>query len=117
MASKGRRPKHIPQRTCIGCRETHAKWDLIRIVRTPEGVFVDPSRKRPGRGAYLHARRSCWEQAFKRKAFGKALRTTLTPEDWARLRAFMETLPPEADEASALATATGEETQTLERRA
>lgn len=87
--------KHIPIRTCIGCRETASKWDLIRVVRTPEGVFVDPSRRRPGRGAYLHARRSCWEKALKRKAFAHALRAPLTPEDWARLRAFMETLPPE----------------------
>ncbi len=87
------RRKHVPMRTCIGCRETHAKWDLIRIVRTPQGVFVDPSRRMPGRGAYLHARRSCWEKAFKRRAFAHALRTTLTPEDIARLRAFMESLP------------------------
>ncbi len=117
MASKGRRPKHVPQRTCIGCRETHAKWDLIRIVRTPEGIFVDPSRKRPGRGAYLHARRSCWEQAFKRKVFGKALRTTLTPEDWARLRAFMETLPPDEEETTPTSPSSVTSSQTLERSA
>ncbi len=93
--NKRSKARHVPVRTCIGCRETHAKWELIRIVRTPEGVFVDPTRRRPGRGAYLHAHRACWEQAFKRKAFARALRTHLTPEDWARLRAFMETLPEE----------------------
>lgn len=101
MSPQRPKRKHIPIRTCIGCRESHSKWELIRVVRTPEGVFVDPTRRRPGRGAYLHVRRSCWEQAFKRKAFAKALRINLTPEDWARLRAFMETLPEETPGSSA----------------
>ncbi len=91
--NKRSKARHVPIRTCIGCRESHAKWEMIRIVRTPEGVFVDPSRRKPGRGAYLHANRACWERAFKRKAFARALRTALTPDDLARLQAFMETLP------------------------
>ncbi|HSH77327.1 MAG TPA: DUF448 domain-containing protein, partial [Herpetosiphonaceae bacterium] len=35
---KGPRPRHVPQRTCIACRETEAKRGLIRLVRTPEGT-------------------------------------------------------------------------------
>ncbi|NPA26782.1 MAG: YlxR family protein [Chloroflexi bacterium] len=92
---KRRRGKHIPQRTCIGCRTVSSKWELIRIVRTPDGVQIDPTRRLPGRGAYLHANRACWEAAFKRRAFARALRTTLTQADIQRLRAFMETLPAE----------------------
>jgi predicted RNA-binding protein YlxR (DUF448 family) len=54
---KGLRPKHVPRRTCVACRETDAKRQLIRLVRTPEGtVEVDPTGKRNGRGAYLCAR-------------------------------------------------------------
>src|SRR5688572_21393040 len=49
--AKGQRPKHVPQRTCVACREIDAKRGLIRLVRTPEGtVDVDPTGKRAGRG-------------------------------------------------------------------
>ena len=34
------RRKHVPQRTCIGCRQAKAKRDLIRLVHTPEGQLV-----------------------------------------------------------------------------
>lgn len=46
--------KKIPMRTCIVTKEKCEKKDLLRIVRTPEGiVIVDPTGKANGRGAYL----------------------------------------------------------------
>lgn len=95
MSRHRRRGKHVPMRTCVGCREVLPKRALIRVVRTPEGVQVDPTGRLPGRGAYLHDRRRCWEQALKRGALDRALRVTLTPEDRERLRSFMATLPGE----------------------
>jgi uncharacterized protein len=71
------------------------KRQLIRIVRTPEGVKVDPTGKMAGRGAYLHDRRSCWEHALK-GALANALRTDLTLDDRAHLKAFMASLPEES---------------------
>lgn len=68
------------------------KRSLIRIVRGPEAVEVDPTGKLAGRGAYLHDRRSCWERGLK-GALARALKTELTEEDRQRLQAFMETLP------------------------
>jgi len=88
------RRKHIPQRTCVGCREVLSKRSLIRIVRTPEGVKVDPSGKLIGRGAYLHDRKTCWELAL-RGALSSALKVELTVEDKASLMAFMSNLPDE----------------------
>jgi len=99
--AKRRRGKHVPQRTCIGCRTTSSKWELIRVVRTADGVQIDPTRRLPGRGAYVHAHRACWELAFKRRAFARALRTELSATDLARLRAFFETLPADASQAKA----------------
>ncbi len=94
VAKKTRkRKKHIPQRTCVGCRTVQDKRSLIRLVRTPEGVLVDPSGRLAGRGAYLHDQRSCWEAALK-GPLARALKTELTPEDRERLTAFMETLAP-----------------------
>lgn len=99
MAKKPtKRVKHIPQRTCIGCRQVLAKRSLIRIVRTPEGVRVDPTGKAAGRGAYLHDDRSCWERALK-GALAHALKTELTEQDREILQASMQTLPENAHEA------------------
>ena len=48
------KPRRVPQRMCVVCREVQGKRALIRIVRTPtEGVLADPTGKRAGRGAYL----------------------------------------------------------------
>ncbi len=61
---KGPRPKHIPQRTCVVCRQKQDKRQLVRLVRTPVGpVVVDYSGKQNGRGAYLCANPVCWEKA------------------------------------------------------
>jgi predicted RNA-binding protein YlxR (DUF448 family) len=89
------RVKHVPQRTCVGCREILPKRKMVRLVRTGEGVHVDPTGKLAGRGAYLHDRRECWDRALK-GALGHALKTTLTVDDRARLEEFMNTLPTDA---------------------
>ncbi len=78
-ARKVRRTRHVPQRTCVGCRQVLPKRTLIRIVRGPQGVHVDPTGKAPGRGAYLHDQRSCWEAGL-RGPLARALKTELSPE-------------------------------------
>ncbi|MCC6299439.1 MAG: YlxR family protein [Anaerolineales bacterium] len=90
------RMKHVPQRTCVGCREVLPKRQMLRIVRTADGVKVDPTGKLTGRGAYLHDRRACWERAMK-GALAHALKTTLSADDRTRLEDFMKTLPAEAE--------------------
>lgn len=86
----------MPQRTCVACREVIAKRSLIRIVRLPEGITIDPTGKLAGRGAYLHDRRSCWERGLK-GALSHALKTELTVQDRELLSSFMATLPEETD--------------------
>lgn len=90
------RVKHIPQRTCVGCRVVLAKRQMLRIVRTAEGVQVDPTGKLAGRGSYLHDKRSCWERGLK-GALAHALKTELSNDDRVRLEEFMNTLPIEAE--------------------
>lgn len=90
------RPRHIPQRTCLGCRQEQGKRALIRIVRTPEmRVIVDPTGRANGRGAYLHPNRRCWEKALKGSTIGHALRFTPARDDVEALRAYGMTLPAE----------------------
>ncbi len=69
-----------------------AKRQLVRIVRTTEGVLVDPTGKLAGRGAYLHDRRSCWEAGL-RGSLAHALKADLTAADRERLESFMKALP------------------------
>jgi uncharacterized protein len=90
------RVKHVPQRTCVGCREVLPKRKMIRLVRTAEGVQVDPTGKLAGRGAYLHDRRECWERALK-GALAHALKTALTADDRARLEKYMNSLPADIE--------------------
>jgi len=91
VAKKESKRKHVPQRTCVGCREVLPKRTLIRLVRSPQGVLVDLTGKMNGRGAYLHDRSSCWEKGLK-GPLAHALKTTLMDEDRQRLTAFAATL-------------------------
>ncbi len=85
--------KHVPQRTCIACREVAGKRGLVRLVRTPEGVAIDATGKRAGRGAYLHEQRACWARALEGNLIARALRTKIDAETRQQLQAFYEALP------------------------
>ena len=76
----------------MGCRQVLPKRTLLRIVRGPNGVHVDPTGKAPGRGAYVHDQRACWEAAL-HGALARALRTELTPEARLELQAVLDGLP------------------------
>jgi hypothetical protein len=92
-AARGPRPKHVPQRTCVACRQVEGKRLLVRIVRTTAGpVELDPTGKKNGRGAYLHADPACWETALKRRALQHALKTELSEPDQEALVAYAATL-------------------------
>jgi predicted RNA-binding protein YlxR (DUF448 family) len=95
MAQKGRgpKPKHIPQRTCIACRQVAGKRSLLRVVRTADEIVVDPSGKVAGRGAYLHPYQECWRAALRGNRLEQALRTPLSAENRQALLAYMATLP------------------------
>jgi predicted RNA-binding protein YlxR (DUF448 family) len=92
------RTRPAPQRMCIACRQGAGKRALIRIVRTPEGVQVDPTGKQSGRGAYLHPAQSCWQKALTQGMIGRSLRVTLSPAEVANLQAYAQTLPETLDD-------------------
>jgi predicted RNA-binding protein YlxR (DUF448 family) len=91
---KKKRRKHVPQRTCVGCRSIQDKFSLVRIVRTPDGVCIDESGKMAGRGAYVHNRRTCWELGLDGR-IAQALKTSLSEGNLAELRMYLESLPEE----------------------
>ncbi|MGB1251205.1 MAG: RNase P modulator RnpM [Candidatus Promineifilaceae bacterium] len=79
-----RRQKHVPQRTCVACRNKYDKRQITRIVRTTSDddgmsrVVIDSTGKRNGRGAYLCDNPACWQNAIKRNMLNIALKTELT---------------------------------------
>ena len=81
--------RKIPMRMCTGCRERKAKQELIRVVRTPEGVVtIDRTGRKNGRGAYICKDNAvCLEKAVKSKMLEKSLESAIEPEVYERLRA------------------------------
>jgi predicted RNA-binding protein YlxR (DUF448 family) len=77
--SQARPRKHVPMRTCTVCRNKTSKRELTRIVsNADEGVIVDATGKKNGRGAYLCSNPDCWNKAVTGKVLDNALKTTLT---------------------------------------
>ena len=94
MTQANNKPKkHIPQRTWIACREVKEKRSLIRIVKSPDGVCIDTTGRLPGRGAYLHESKECWEKALKKGVLARSLKTDISSEEMEILQAYMEKLP------------------------
>ena len=88
--SRGRK-RHVPQRTCVICRTVQGKRELVRLVRTPEGLLVvDKTGKQNGRGAYLCRQRSCWETAIKGRQLSKALNMEMSERERQVLRDAIE---------------------------
>ncbi len=92
-----RKQKHVPQRTCIVCRRKTDKRQLIRIVRTTDGVVVDPTGKQNGRGAYLCDNPTCWEQSLERNMLDKVLKTELNATEKAAILAAKPVVSAEQD--------------------
>lgn len=66
-------PGKDPQRSCIACRTTRNKRDLLRFVLSPERELVpDLLAKLPGRGAYTCIHRDCVKNALQKRMFNRA---------------------------------------------
>lgn len=71
-----------------------AKKELIRVVRSPEGVVsLDFKGKLPGRGAYVCPQSACLARARKSRALERAFDTPLPPEVYEALEQQMEEVP------------------------
>ena len=83
--------KKIPMRMCVACREMRAKKDLMRVVRTGEGVLeLDRTGKLNGRGAYLCRSSACLERALKTRALERALEAPMNDSLKAALQTEIE---------------------------
>ncbi|MCI9505392.1 MAG: YlxR family protein [Oscillospiraceae bacterium] len=84
------KPRKLPQRQCLGCREMKNKRDLIRAVRSPEGeITLDFKGKKPGRGAYVCPQAECLRKARKSRALERAFSAAIPPEVYEQLEEQM----------------------------
>lgn len=78
----------MPERTCVACRGKAPRAQLLRLVLATSGeLVVDARAVMPGRGAWIHPDPRCVDLAERRRALGRALRTTGSPDvtpvrDW-----------------------------------
>lgn len=82
------KPKKIPQRQCVGCREMKDKKALLRVVKSPEGdVSLDFGGRKPGRGAYVCHDVACLQKARKSRALERAFEVAIPTEVYEAMEA------------------------------
>lgn len=83
--------RKIPLRKCVATQEQLPKKELIRIVRNKEGeVFVDPTGKMNGRGAYLKKSLDAIEIAQKKGVLKKALNVEVPDSIFEELKKYAQ---------------------------
>ena len=83
--------RKIPERTCVVTREKYPKMELLRIVRTPEGIIeIDLTGKKNGRGAYIKKDKDVIMKAKKSKVLDKYLEISINDEVYEEMLKVVE---------------------------
>ena len=83
--------KKIPQRLCIGCGELMNKKEMIRVLKTAEdGIVIDETGRKNGRGAYICPSMDCFRKAVKGKGLERSLKMAIPKEVYETLEKEME---------------------------
>lgn len=83
--------KKVPMRKCVGCQEMKAKKEMIRVLKTEdEGIILDKTGRKNGRGAYICYSKECLEKAVKNKGLERSLKQPVSEEVYEKLRGELE---------------------------
>jgi predicted RNA-binding protein YlxR (DUF448 family) len=72
--------KKIPMRTCIACRASKPKKELVRVVKSGEEIKLDFTGKLNGRGAYVCNDAECVGKLKKQKLLNRAFSMPVSDE-------------------------------------
>lgn len=73
--------KKKPERTCMACNEQKEKQELLRIVKSKEGIIeIDLTGKKSGRGAYICKNLECLEKIIKTKRLERVFEKEISQE-------------------------------------
>ncbi|MBR3199230.1 MAG: YlxR family protein [Bacilli bacterium] len=81
--------RKIPMRMCVVTHEKLPKKELIRVVKTENGVIVDTTGKVNGRGAYLKINKEVFERARKNKVLDRHLEMEVPSEVYDELNKLL----------------------------
>ena len=84
--------KKIPQRQCVGCRMMKNKKELIRILKTDEGIIIDDTGKKNGRGAYICPNADCFAKAVASKGLERSFKMPIEKSVYDKLAKELETI-------------------------
>lgn len=71
--------RKVPMRKCVVSNEMKPKKEMIRIVKNKEGeISIDPSGKKPGRGAYVSIDPVVVQLAWDKHILDRTFETALT---------------------------------------
>lgn len=83
--------KKVPLRKCVATGEQLPKKELIRVVKNKEGqVFVDPTGKMNGRGAYLKRSLEAIELAQKKGVLKRSLEIDIPDGIYEELKSYVK---------------------------
>ena len=85
-----------PMRTCIGCRESKPKKDMIRIACYEGEISVDVTGRAKGRGVYICRDPECLKAAVKKDAVKRGFRMNFKSEDLERVYGELEQVMEDA---------------------
>lgn len=67
--------------TCIGCGEMKSKKEMLRVLRTEDqGIILDTTGRKNGRGAYICPNSECMRRARKSKGLERAFKMPIPDE-------------------------------------
>lgn len=74
-------------RKCTGCGESKPKKELVRVLKTTdEGIVMDLTGRKNGRGAYICHNMECLKKAIKTKAIERSLGESVSAEVYEELK-------------------------------
>ena len=84
--------KKIPLRQCVGCGEMKGKKDMMRVLKTDDGICLDATGKKNGRGAYVCKNGDCLKLARKNKGLERSFKMSIPKEVYPSLEKEFEHL-------------------------
>ena len=79
--------KKKPARTCMACNEQKEKQELLRIVKSKEGIVeIDLTGKKSGRGAYICKNEECLDKVIKSKRLERVFEKEISAELYENIR-------------------------------
>ena len=82
--------KKKPERTCIICKTQKEKKELLRIVKSKDGIIEpDITGKKNGRGAYICKHENCLNKLIKTKKLEQIFEKEISKEVYENIKSII----------------------------